>query len=75
MEVQLYSIPTSALDENEWSASRTDHFTSKERNPEPTVQEIGWSTERSGRLVSNKKNSCHSRDSNPIVQPVVWSLR
>ena len=65
MEVQLHSVLTSALDKNEWSTSRSSHFTSKDKTLEPTVQKIWWKAERSGRLVVDKKNSCHSWDSNP----------
>jgi len=33
MEVQLHTFLTSALGEGEWSASRPDHFTFRERDP------------------------------------------
>jgi len=65
MEVQLHSILTLTLDENEWSAWHSGHFTTKERTPQLTVQEIGGKANRFGRLVGDKNKSCHSQDSNP----------
>jgi len=45
VEAQHHAFLTSALNRGQWSDSRPGRFTLRERAPEPTEQEAGWTPE------------------------------
>jgi hypothetical protein len=73
VEVQLHAFLTSALDGGEWSASRSDRFTPRERAP-GTHWIGGWVGPRAvlDTVVKRKIPSprWESNPITPIVQPV-----
>jgi hypothetical protein len=56
VEVQLHVFLTSAVDGGEWSASRTNRFTPRERAP-ATHWIGGWVSPRTGERGGEEENS------------------
>jgi len=65
-EVQLHAFLTSALDGNEWSASRLGRFKSGERTPYPSDRRLSGPHSQSGSDGEEKKfPSLLCQESNP----------
>jgi hypothetical protein len=73
-EYSSYSFMTSALDESEWSASRSGGALPPVKEaPVPTGQEAGWALETVWTQRQEEKHFCFNRGSN-IDRPVVRSV-
>jgi hypothetical protein len=76
VEVELEAFLTSALDGDEWSASRLGRFTLRKRAP--STHWIGWVGPGAG---NEEENICPCRKSNPdrpvrsLVTAIVTKLR
>jgi hypothetical protein len=67
-----YSFTTSALDGDEWSASRPGRALPPGKGPPvPIVQEAGWDPETVWTQRLEEKSFAPAEDRTPIVQPVV----
>jgi hypothetical protein len=67
-----YSFTISALDGDEWSASRPGRALPPGKGPPvPSVQEAGWAPEPVWTQRLEEKSFAPAGDRTPVVQPVV----
>jgi len=68
MEVQLHALLISALDGGEWSASRPDHFTHREKAPGiPLDRRLGGPQSRCGRGGEEKNSTVSKAVQNTVL--------